>query len=153
MSDDEKWKEPKNWRPSLEKPFPSIRCPEMTEKGTQCGNMTMAGSTRCGTHSTNMERVTAQSKVEAARLRLIGLVDPAIDGLEELIQVGTADSVRLKAIEGVLDRAGLIKGSEVNVNVEHTSRGAEVVSEKLAQIRSRQHKDEEVIDVTEESDD
>lgn len=94
-----------------------------------------------------------------ARLRLVGLVDDAIDGLEELMAPGTGEAVRLKAIENVLDRTGLSKGQDINLQVEQQNRGAEIVAEKLLSIRERKEKDERrrqqeldesIIEVTEE---
>lgn len=72
---------------------------------------------------------------------------------------GTGEAVRLKAIENVLDRTGLSKGQDINLQVEQQNRGAEIVAEKLLSIRERKEKDERrrqqeldesIIEVTEE---
>lgn len=139
--EDGKWKQPR-WNQSLEKPLPPSRCVATTEKGTQCANTSMQGSVRCGAHSTPVDFKAAQARVEQAKLRMIGLVEPAVDVLEELMKPGVADAVRLKAVENVFDRAGLNKGQDLNIQVEQTNQGAAMVSERLAAIRERKEKDE-----------
>lgn len=140
--DDGKWKQPK-WNQSLEKPLPPSRCTSKNERGGQCQNTAMQGAVHCGAHSTPVDFKAAQSRVEAAKLRMIGLVEPAVDVLEELMKPGVADAVRLKAVENVLDRSGLTKGQDINIQVEQTNRGAELVAERLAAIRERKEKDAE----------
>lgn len=149
---DGRWKQPK-WKPTMDKPVPPVRCVEPTEKGTQCANTAMTGATRCGSHSGALDIKTAQERIEVARLRMVGLVEPAMDVLEELMQPGVADAVRLKAVENIFDRAGIHKGAELNVNVENVSTGSKMVLDKMAQIRNRQHQEEEVVDVEEVQED
>lgn len=149
---DGRWKQPK-WQPTMERPLAPTRCIEPTKKGTQCENTVMQGSDRCGSHSTNLDRKAATERVELARLRMIGLVEPAMDVLEQLLEPGVNDAVRLKAAENIFDRAGLVKGAELNVNVENVSTGSKMVLDKMSQIRNRQMQEEEVVDVEEVSDD
>lgn len=158
LDDDGRWKD-KKWKPTIDKPLPPTRCTAKTEQGTQCSNTSVSGHTRCGAHSGPMDIKNAQQRVEGARLRLVGLVDDAIDGLEELMAPGTGEAVRLKAIENVLDRTGLTKGQDITLQVEQQNRGAEIVAEKLLSIRERKEKDEQrrqqeidesIIEVTEE---
>jgi len=43
----------------------------------------------------------------AARLRILGMVNPALHALSKLIETADSDSVKLSAVKDVLDRAGL----------------------------------------------
>ena len=57
---------------------------------------------------------------EAARLRLERLVDPAISTVREMMLRGDSHTVRLKAAESILDRAGIIAEQKVEVTVTVT---------------------------------
>lgn len=96
----------------------------------------------------------AQAVVEAARLRLIDLADPAVDVLRDLISSsGTSDQIRLAAAKEVLDRAGVRGGVDISVEVEHKVDPGVEVARRLKEIRDRvqDHPDEIVIE--EEDDD
>ena len=88
-------------------------------------------------------------------MRLFGMVDDAVDGLDELIQQGTSPAIRLKAIEMVLNRTGLKDAVEVNVEVNHNVSASEEINKKLSMIRERLTPQpiEEFVEVSEESDD
>jgi hypothetical protein len=76
----------------------------------------------------------AAAVVEAARLRLIGMSDMAIDVLEDLALNSTADQVRLGAARDVLDRANVKGDTVIDVKVEH--------SMETAAERTRRHLEE-----------
>jgi len=89
----------------------------------------------------------AKTVVEAARLKILGLADEAVDVLDDLIKPGTNDAIRLKAAQDILDRAGLKGAIDVNVEVEHKVNPAEIVSQRLKKLSgvSEQPEDEEDI--------
>lgn len=141
---------PKGWKSSLEKPIPSVRCTSANEKGQQCGAWSIAGSERCEAHSSNLDKKLASERVMAGKLRLIGLIDPAIDTLQELLEPGTGEAVRLKAATEILDRSGIPKGQEMKIEVEHHNTAVENVKRQLNEIRNRQRAEaEEIIEVEE----
>lgn len=72
---------------------------------------------------------------------MVGLINPAIDALEELLDAGTAEAVRLKAATEILDRAGMVKGQEITVTHVEDNRSYEIVADKLQAIRARNEAD------------
>jgi disulfide oxidoreductase YuzD len=79
----------------------------------------------------------AAAVVEAARLRLVGLSDKAIDQIEDLLENASAEGIRLKAAQDVLDRNGVKGAIEIDVTVTQTETAAERVQKRLAEIASR----------------
>lgn len=151
--EDQNTDRPRGWKPTMEQPVPPVRCSERTDKGTQCNQWSVTGSTRCNIHASPLDMKEAQERVMAGRLRMIGLIDPAIDTLQELLEPGTGEAVRLKAATEILDRSGVVKGQDINIQVEQTNRGAEIVAERLAAIRARKKADDEIISVEEVTED
>jgi hypothetical protein len=70
-------------------------------------------------------------------MRIFGLADEAVDVLEDLIQPGTNEAIRLKAAELVLNRAGLKDAMEITVEVKESSNLAEDITKRLAIMRER----------------
>lgn len=127
---------PVGWKPTLEKPVPVVRCTTIKKDGKQCNRWSIRGITVCAMHGgkrPNMQK-KAESVVEAARMRLLGLSDQAVDVLEDLIQVGTNEAIRLKAAQDILDRNGIKGTIDVNVEVEHKTDPALIVSERLKKL-------------------
>lgn len=141
---------PKGWKASLEHPIPTVRCNGATEKGVQCNKWSIEGSDKCDSHSTNLDKKLASERVMAGKLRLIGLIDPAIDTLQELLEPGTGEAVRLKAATEILDRSGIPKGQEMKVEIEHHNTVRESVERQLDEIRRRQQAEREDIVSVEE---
>jgi hypothetical protein len=80
----------------------------------------------------------AQAVVEAARMRMIGLADEAIDAIEDIVMnPGTQAQVRLKAATEILDRIGVKGAPDLSVVVEVSASPADVIAEKLKAIASR----------------
>ena|SRR5690606_21786301 len=140
---------PLNWKPTLEKPVPVVRCTAMKRDGKQCNRWSIRGITVCAMHGGKRPNMQKQAKtvVEAARLKILGLADEAVDVLDDLIKPGTNDAIRLKAAQDILDRAGLKGAIDVNVEVEHKVNPAEIVSQRLKKLSgvSEQPEDEEDI--------
>ena len=74
---------------------------------------------------------------ELARKRLLDMVDPALDVIDQLVKSeGTNDAIRLKAAQDVLDRNGMKSATEINVHSEqHTVDWTAVITEKLARLK------------------
>lgn len=131
---------PGGWKPTTEKPVPVVRCTQIKKDGNRCGRWSIRGTTKCLVHGGRLPSVRehAAATVEAARLRLIDLSDPAIDVLDDLIQPGTADQIRLKAATEILDRAGVRGGFEVDMEVNVGGMSpAETVATRLEEISKR----------------
>lgn len=140
---------PTGWEPTHQKPVPVIQCTAFNNKGERCGRWSIRGHRVCIKHGGRLPNVQkhAAAVVEAARLRLIDMADPAIDVLHDLIQSGTADAIRLGAAKEILDRAGVRGGIDVTMEVEHKIDPAALVADRLAQIRKNQQDNDEVIAV------
>lgn len=97
----------------------------------------------------------AAAVVEAARLKLLGLSEEAVEVLEDLVKPGTPDAIRLKAAQDILDRAGLKGAIDVSLTVEHTVDAASLISEKLDRIAGKptEDEDEDIVDAEVEDDD
>ena len=84
-------------------------CSAKTKSGNRCKAQAIAGATVCRKHGGGAPQVR-----EAARLRLLMLVDPALARLGKLVRSKyTKDPIALAAIKDVLDRAGLKVAEEV----------------------------------------
>lgn len=138
--------------PSLETPVPLVRCTAYGPDGFRCTNMSIRGATVCIKHGGRMTSIRKHAKavIEAARTDIMGAVPTAVETLTNLaMSTTTTDSVRLKAAESILDRAGIKGGIEIDVNhgIQENS-ATERVMERLKQITNRQSVDEDdVIDV------
>jgi hypothetical protein len=136
---------PASWkRASLGAPVPVVRCtyifPDTHDRpGEQCKKWSLRGTTLCVKHGAALPtvRAHAEAMVEAARLRLIGATDEAVDWLLELAESSTSDAVRLKATTEVLDRAGVRGGVEVDVTVGEKVDPAQALRDRLAVLRKR----------------
>jgi len=133
---------PLGWKPTMDKPVPVMRCTVVKKDGERCGRWSMRGMTKCYTHGRkelNFPNVAAHrdAVIEAARMRLLDNSDVAVDALEQLMQPGTSEGIRLKAATEVLDRNGIRGGFEVEVQVEHTEDPAELLAKRLATLRER----------------
>lgn len=128
-----------NWKPSVTKPLPSVRCIKIKKDGERCNRWSIRGATICITHGGNLPNVKqhAAAAVETARMRLIDLTDDAVTVLEELTAEGTAPAIRLKAATEILDRAGIKGGMEIDVVVEHKIDASKSIADKLGEIMAR----------------
>lgn len=146
-----------NFKPTVEKPMPSIRCVNIKKDGMRCNRWSIRGGTVCLVHGGRMPTVqkAAAAAVDRARMRLVDLTDDAVDVLEDLTRAGTADAIRLKAATEILDRAGIKGGLDINVEVEHKIDPGLTIAQRLEQIskRSSQDEKEDIVDaeVVEES--
>lgn len=135
---------PTGWKPSVQKPIPNIRCTGIVRngerKGERCGRWAIQGASVCPKHGGQLPNVKAHAEavVEAARLRLYGMADDAIDAIDDLVNnPATAGAVRLKAAEMILDRVGIKGAPDLNVHVEVRQAPSEEIAKRLAGIASR----------------
>lgn len=127
---------PLGWKPTAAEPLPVVRCVQIKKDGQRCARWSLRGTDRCVKHGGQLPNVkgNAEAKVEAARMRLVENLDLAVDVLEDLMQPGTAEAIRLKAAESVMDRTGLRGGFEVQIDAEVTVNPADTVKERLAKL-------------------
>jgi hypothetical protein len=129
---------PQGWRPTEMKPCPVIQCIQIKKDGERCNRWSLRGYSKCFVHSGrgNFENVNnyIEAVKESARLRLVGNSDEAVTVLEQLMQPGTAEAVRLRAAAEVLDRAGIKGPVDVNVEVNVTENPANTLTERLSRL-------------------
>lgn len=130
---------PMGWKPTPTEPVPVVRCTATKRDGTRCAKWSLRGTTVCLSHGAQLPNVRehAQAVVEAARMRMIGMVDDALDTIEDLATNASQDAVKLKAATEILDRAGLKGAPDLAVVVEHTQSAADIIAERLAGMAKR----------------
>ena len=127
------------WEPSLDAPLPTMRCVAVVDHTTmeRCGRWSIRGLSECAAHagyeSFPSVGVYADAVVEAARLRLMGMADTALDALQDLLGPDTRQNVRMRAVEVTLDRIGVVAPpvkQEIDITVRQES-PAQVLAERL----------------------
>lgn len=86
-------------------------CHAKRTDGSPCRAPVVRGAKVCRAHGGSAGHVR-----EAARLRLERLVEPAIGTMREMLLRGETHTVRLRAAEQILDRAGIVAKQEVAVD-------------------------------------
>ena len=129
---------PVGFKPTARNPLPVVRCTAVIRngerKGERCSRWSIRGATVCLVHGGTIPNVkkAAEAKVEAARMRIIGDSELAVDTLFDLLKVGTADNVRLGAAKDILDRAGLKPGEKVDIDLTiGQEKPSEMIMKKL----------------------
>lgn len=131
------------FHPTMARPFPSMQCVGVVKSGPnsglRCAKRAIYGSSVCLSHGASLPSVRnkAEKLVEAARLKLVNSTDEAVEWILDLGANSSSDAVRLKAATEVLDRAGLRGGTELDVKVEAGVDPAQVLRERLAQLKRR----------------
>jgi hypothetical protein len=127
------------WEPSLEAPLPTMRCVAVIDHDTmeRCGRWSIRGLSECAAHagyeSFPSVGVYADAVVEAARLRLMGMADTALDALADLLGPDTRQNVRMRAVEVTLDRIGVVAPpakQEIDITIRQEN-PAQVLAERL----------------------
>lgn len=90
-------------------------CTAHRTDGTPCRAPVVRGARVCRAHGGLAGHVR-----DAARRRLETLVDPAIGTLRSVMLRGETDTVRLKAAESILDRAGIVNDKAIEVDNQVT---------------------------------
>jgi uncharacterized coiled-coil protein SlyX len=148
---------PMGWKPTPKEPVPVVRCTgTATTTGERCKRWSLRGATVCRKHGAQLSNVRehAEAVVESAKLQLMGMADDAVDVLDDILQNGTSEQVRLKAVEMVLNRSGIKDAVDLNVQVTHNVSAAEEIRKKLSAITERMKADEpeDIIDAEEVDD-
>lgn len=131
---------PSGWKATAGEPVPVVRCTATASTtGERCKRWSLRGTNVCVKHGAQLPNVREHSEavVESARMRLMGMADEAVDGLEDLIKVGTSAQIRLAAIKEVLDRSGLKGGPDLSVEVSHTISYKDEIASRLKDIKER----------------
>lgn len=131
------------FHPTMYRPFPSMQCTGVVKSGPRaglrCDKRAVYGASVCLAHGAHLPSVRnkAEKIVEAARLKLIGHSDEAVEWILDLGANSTSDAVRLKAATEVLDRAGVRGGTEVDVSITASQDPGQLLRDRLAQLRRR----------------
>lgn len=89
-----------------------IRCHAHNRAGKPCRNRPIPGGTVCRMHGG-----AAPQARNAARIRLLNLIDPAISVLATEMERADSSADRQRAANSILDRAGLIRGTGSDADV------------------------------------
>ena len=146
---------PTDWKPTPDRPVPTWRCEHVRIDGSRCKQpgvrgtgpeasvLTEGRNTRalCKFHGGALPHVKqlASETVSAARMRLVGATDMALDTVFDLAtNPKVAEAVRLKAATEILDRAGVIKTApEIQVEVTHKTDFASEIEKKMITMQNR----------------
>jgi hypothetical protein len=90
-------------------------CTAHRQDGQPCRAAAIRGARVCKVHGGMAGHVR-----EAARLRLERLVEPSIGTLREIMLRGESHTVRLKAAESILDRAGIVAEQKIELDNQVT---------------------------------
>lgn len=82
------------------------RCRAHNRSGGQCRNRPIPGGTVCRMHGGGSPKVQ-----NAAKMRLLTLIDPAISVLAAEMEKADSSADRQRAANSILDRAGMTRGS------------------------------------------
>jgi hypothetical protein len=136
---------PLGWKPTMQKPLPSVQCTANRRDGHRCEAWSLAGATVCLKHGGNLPNVktAAEARKDAARLKIIDMVEDAAEVVEYLMLYGTQEQIRLKAATEVLDRAGIKGGADITVDHQHTLAPSKVLGDKLEEMATRLLKERE----------
>lgn len=98
------------WWRSSSPDIQARRCKGHLKNGEQCHKPAIRGARVCATHGGSAPQVIA-----AARARLANAADAMASNLVGLAKTAESEAVRVRATEGVLDRVGIGRTTEVEV--------------------------------------
>ena len=104
---------------------PWMRCSAHNRAGKQCGKDAIPGAVVCHMHGGKSPQVK-----EAAKLRLLEMVDPALATMLRMVTKSKIDAVRLQAARDILDRTGFKPTDKVEIT-EITSKAAVIREQRL----------------------
>ncbi len=120
---------------------PAVGCTAPRSDGEPCRRLAIRGGRVCVVHGGRLPivREAAKSNVEAARLRVLGLVDPALDAIEKALTDPDVD-IRLKAAREVLERVvprhGSLAVTVATVRDASAKSASEIIRERLDKLAS-----------------
>lgn len=110
------------------------RCTAMSKQNQRrCRRAATPGTNVCANHGSRAPQVK-----QAAKLRLLGLVDPAIATLAREMTQAAKSSDKQRAANSILDRAGIARTSEVQVEDARA-----LLVERLRALRDEQGTDDD----------
>lgn len=113
------------------------RCKAIKDDGVRCQLWTggrVQDDGLCRVHLGSLRNKPTDS-VERARSRLTQAAPAAVDVLEDLIENGESEPVKLKAATEILDRVGIRAGFDINTEVVVDVRpAASIIAERLARL-------------------
>lgn len=134
---------PLNFRPTLAKPMPPVRCTGIVRngerEGLRCNRWSIAGANVCLKHGGQLPNVrkAAEERVDALRRYMIEHAEEAVETMFSLLKEGVENNVRLGAAKEIANIVGLKANADITVEVNHNVSPSEVIHERLAQIRER----------------
>lgn len=144
---------PENFKPSFDKPIPSVRCNGTVKngprKGEQCPRPSIRGGTVCREHggAAPQTKEAAARRVEEARIRLMYGVEDAITVLEDLTKEGVPENVRFQSAKYLVDKG--LGGPDLTVEVQHTSPSENIMKKLMGMHREKEQEQEEIVDLGE----
>ncbi len=103
-----------------------------------CSRVAVPGTTRCSLHGG--ETVDPEELRECLRLGgevLMRAAERAVDVVVDLMENSVVDSVRLSAAQTLMDRAGMVQASKIQVSVQTAKTGGEAEESPAEIIRGR----------------
>lgn len=120
-------------------PYETVSC-------AKCRREAVPGSELCGRHGGQYLSATdAKAISQHTTARIIGATDKAVRVLEELMDEGKSEMVRMQAATSLLDRAGIGPTSKLEVDLGSAQEDAAVrIREMLATMRESHGRVEEI---------
>ena len=132
-------REKKDWKPTYKDPIPRIRCTATSiQTQRQCEITARRGSLVCYRHGADYmtDRKKQEETIEAARVRLLGMTDQAIDVIHDIaMDLEVNENTRLKAAQDILDRSGVKPGVNMTVEVNHNHNIASELRDQMLSMR------------------
>lgn len=132
------------WKPKPHRPLPPRKCQGIVRngerQGERCNKWALQGGRVCLSHGGNLPNVRkhAQANVDAARATIFESAESAADTMVAIMEnPETADALKFKIAVDILDRVGLKSSDNIEVNVTHGVDPANLLSERIAKLRSR----------------
>lgn len=136
------------WEVSPETPVAPVRCVTVQETGDRCEMSAIPGQNRCLKHGAS--EAEAHQVIEAARHRLMGLTNTAIETFDDVMKNSINDSARIKAATEVLNRVGVKEDTNINIQIEDKTEARTAVLSRLESMRLEDIQDAEIVEDPEE---
>lgn len=96
--------------------IPRTLCNHQFRGGRRCGRTSVLAAERCDMHGgLYLEPEQIREMLERGQEKIVTAADAAIEAVLDLMSNSTQDSIRLKAAEMILDRAGYKVGMELTI--------------------------------------
>lgn len=132
------------WEVSPENPLAPVRCVTVLQDGERCSSTAIPGQNRCLKHGAS--EAEAHQVVEAARRRLMGMANTALETFDDVMKNSINDSARIKAASEVLNRVGIKEDTNINIQIDDKTEARSAVLSRLEAMRLEDIEDAEVIE-------